>query len=187
MEMLEDALPERHPENRQKLRELREMTEHTILEIRRLIAALSPAVLQQLGLGAALRQLVHRFRRVHPARVRLQLSRLAGLPTKLEIIVYRLVQECFNNIAKHSSASTVNLSVSSADGVLRLHVADDGIGFHVQEALARRESFGLSGMRERVALLGGRFEVRSRPASAGKRRTGTRIAVELPVPKDGTR
>jgi signal transduction histidine kinase len=154
--------------------------------MRRLIAALSPAVLEQLGLGAALRQLVNRFRRLHPCRVRLQLSRLGGLPQQTEIIVYRLVQECCNNIGKHSSATHVNISVTSADGRLKLIVEDNGVGFKVEEALARRDSFGLSGMRERVALLGGRFRVESNP-NGGKRKRGTKIRVELPISREGRR
>ncbi len=187
-----------------KLREARDLTERTILEMRRLIAALSPAVLEQLGLGAALRQLVNRFRRLNPIRVKLLLSRLGRLPQHTEIIVYRLVQECFNNIAKHSAASSVNISVSSADGWVRLAVEDNGVGFRVEEALARKDSFGLSGMRERVALLGGRFEIRSHPRRRirqyGRNGTGngtgwewigrsqrtgrgTKILIRLPVAK----
>ncbi|MBL8229699.1 MAG: GAF domain-containing sensor histidine kinase [Bryobacterales bacterium] len=166
LEMIEQTLPESDPRN--KLAEVREMTERTILEIRRLIAALSPAVLDQLGLGAALRQLVTRFRQVHSAKVRLQLSRIQNLPKKLEIIVYRLVQECFNNIAKHSSAKHVNISAATADGKLRLYVEDDGVGFHVEEALEKRNSFGLSGIRERVALLGGTFRIESWPRTAAQ-------------------
>ena len=181
MELLEQSLPETEGDWRAKLREARDLTERTILEMRRLIAALSPAVLEQLGLGAALRQLVNRFRRLHPCRVRLHLSRLANLPQSTEIIVYRLVQECCNNIAKHSAASHVNISVSSADEILRLNVEDNGVGFVVEDALARRDSFGLSGMRERVALLGGHFDIRSSSGGSKKDR-GTRISVELPVP-----
>jgi signal transduction histidine kinase len=164
LEMIEQTLPEN--DSRSKLTEVREMTERTILEIRRLIAALSPAVLDQLGLGAALRQLVTRFRQVHSAKVRLQLSRIQNLPKKLEIIVYRLVQECFNNIAKHSGAKHVNISATTADGRLRLSVEDDGVGFLVDEALEKRNSFGLSGIRERVALLGGTFRIESWPRAA---------------------
>jgi signal transduction histidine kinase len=158
--------------------------------MRRLIAALSPAVLEQLGLGAALRQLVNRFRRLHPIRVRLLLSRLGRLPQHTEIIIYRLVQECCNNIAKHSQASNVNISVSSSDGWVRLAVEDNGVGFKVEEALARKDSFGLSGMRERVALLGGRFEVRSHPRNGNgspdrvRKRRGTKILIRLPVAKE---
>ena len=167
MEMMERAVLPEQDELRSKLKELLGQTDHTILEIRRLIAALSPAVLESLGLGAALRQLVKRFRRLHPCRVRLQLTRLGGLPKKTETIVYRLLQECCNNIAKHSRASTVNISVVSADGRLKLNVEDNGVGFDVNEAISRRDSFGLSGIRERVAVLGGRCEVTSRHQGNG--------------------
>jgi signal transduction histidine kinase len=180
MELIEQGLPEEESESRAKLREARDLTERTILEMRRLIAALSPAVLEQLGLGAALRQLVNRFQRLHPCRVRLQLSKMGALPQQLEIIAYRLVQECFNNIGKHSGATHVNISLASADGMLKLTVEDNGIGFNVPEALAKRESFGISGMRERVALLGGEFQVDSR--TEGTKR-GTKISIELPIPK----
>ncbi len=204
MEMLESAMPDAMAEQRQKLREVRGMTEDTILEIRRLIAALSPAVLEQLGLGPALRQMVNRFRQVSPAHVRLALHRLGALPKKTEMIAYRLVQECFNNIAKHSNANTVNLSVKTDDGYLKLIVDDNGIGFDIEEALARRDSFGLSGMRERVALLGGSFQVESNPGVSmiqlhdaveetvglqtphrrSARGRGTKIVIALPLPRE---
>ena len=180
IELIEQALPESEGEWRVKLREARDLTERTILEMRRLISALSPAVLEQLGLGAALRQLVNRFQRLQTCRVKLQLSKMGVLPQQLEIISYRLVQECFNNIGKHSSATNVNISLASADGRLRLIVEDNGVGFNVQEALAKRESFGLSGMRERVALLGGEFYVESRMEGTKK---GTKISIELPIAK----
>jgi two-component system sensor histidine kinase DegS len=64
---------------------------------------------------------------------------------------------------------------------LKLNVEDDGIGFDVQEALARRDSFGLAGMRERVTLLGGRFEVTSNRAS----KQGTTVRIDLPIPWEG--
>jgi glucose-6-phosphate-specific signal transduction histidine kinase len=121
-----------------------------------------------LGLGAALRQLVSRFSRFHTARVKLALSRMGKVPKKTEVIVYRLVQECMNNVAKHSQATHVNISLEGADGVLRLSVEDDGVGFEVEEALSRRDSYGLAGLRERVALLGGKFYVESHPRMNGK-------------------
>ncbi|MCP5117360.1 MAG: GAF domain-containing sensor histidine kinase, partial [bacterium] len=189
LEMLEKEIPDEFSEWKRGLTNIREITERAILETRRLIAALSPAVLEQLGLAAALRQLVSRFRQHYECRVKLQVSRLDELPKRMDTIVYRLVQECFNNIGKHSQASAVNISVSSADGILRLHVEDDGVGFDVAEVLARRNSFGLAGMRERVTLLGGSFEIRStarssRPAKGGRRPySGTKIAAELPIPE----
>lgn len=208
LEMIEGNLVPEAGELKGKLQETRDLTERTILEIRRLIAALSPAVLEQLGLGAALRQLVSRFSRVHPGRVKLALSRMGKVPKKTEVIVYRLVQECMNNVGKHSQASHVNISLESADRVLRLNVEDDGVGFEVEEALSRRDSYGLAGLRERVALLGGKFYVESHPRGNGKTgntkgdtqvsrlgeagargsmkfkgrfRKGTRIHIELPL------
>jgi signal transduction histidine kinase len=76
---------------------------------------------------------------------------------------------------KHSEASAVNLSLHRTDGLLRLNVEDDGVGFEVKGALEKQNSFGLAGMRERVALLGGKMEITSRL------RRGTTISVELPV------
>lgn len=218
LEMLEESLAKagetpkseilRSEPFKKKLSETRDLTERTILEIRRLIAALSPAVLEQLGLGAALRQLVSRFGRLSTAKVKLALSRMGRVPKKTEVIVYRLVQECMNNIAKHSQSKNVNISLQSADGVLRLNVEDDGIGFEIEEALSRRDSYGLAGLRERVALLGGQFYIESHPRSNGKSgatkaageilsragtqalgglktksrfRKGTRIQIELPL------
>ena len=162
MELIEQALPESERETRGKLSEARDLTERTILEMRRLISALSPAVLEQLGLGAALRQLINRFQRLQNCRVKLQLAKMGTLPQQTEVITYRLVQECFNNIGKHAAATLVNISLASADGFLKLCVEDNGVGFHVEEAFQKRESFGMSGMRERVALLGGKFHVESR-------------------------
>jgi len=186
LEVLEEDCPPEARSLRQRLTHLREVAEKTIIEIRRLIRALSPAVLEQFGLEAALRQLVTQFHQVHPARVRLHVGRLAPLPKQMEIVVYRLVQECFNNIAKHSSATAVNVFLHSADGVLRLQVEDDGVGFQVAPAFQKKNSFGLAGMRERVALLGGSFHLVSHPAGAvGKGPQGTRILIELPVPQEG--
>lgn len=192
LEMLEQQAGTGGVEVRTKLRELRQMVEHSILEIRRLIAALSPAILEQMGLAAALRQLVGRFRQMHRADVAVHIPRRLELPKKVEIIVYRLVQEALNNIAKYSMASHVNLSVETADGVLRLLIEDDGVGFDVEEAFSRQDCYGLSGLRERVTLLGGTLEVESiRKAApptempAGQRsepsRHGTRIRVTLAV------
>ena len=188
-----------------KIKEVREMTEGTILEIRRLIAALSPAVLEQLGLAPGLRQLASRFQRAHGAQIYLRTGRLGPVPKQTESIVYRLVQECINNIGKHSNAENVNISVQSADQLLQLSVEDDGVGFCVEEAFKKRDSYGLAGLRERVALLGGECIVESRPRQAAKAGTngktqkrraldphdlwnsslsGTRIRIEIPIPME---
>jgi len=175
LEMLERCVPPGHADLATGLSEARELTEKTIVEIRRLISALSPAVLDQLGLAPALRQLRTRFRRGHKAQVTLQLGQLRNLDRQTASAMYRLVQECLNNIAKHSGASRVNISLHSVDKQLRLRVEDNGVGFREEEALFKRDSFGLAGMRQRVELLGGRFDLESRPGR------GTRVLVSLPA------
>lgn len=185
LEMLEKEIPGEHEQWRKQLEAIRQVAEGTIIETRRLIGALSPAVLEQLGLAAAIRQLANRLRQLHPCTVRLHLADLEPLPKRMETIGYRLIQECCNNIAKHSSASNVNISAACADGILRLDVQDDGVGFSVSEALLKNDSFGLAGMRERVKLLGGELKIHSAARGVSKRgSSSTRITAELPIPEE---
>ena len=177
LEMLEKSLPDSDVKLRASLGELRVMAERTIIEIRRLLSDLSPAVLEELGLAPALRQLANRLRQIQKIEVKLRLGRLKDLPKPTAAEVYSLVQECLNNLVRHSGASRVMISATSADGELRLRVEDNGAGFDMEEALAKRRSFGLAGMRERVTMLGGRFSASSQHGR------GTRIMIELPLSK----
>ena len=187
LEILEAAAEAaRDPGLRTGIAETRQLTERAILETRRLIAALSPSLLSQMGLEAALRQLVQRFRDVFPGRVRLRSGRLGRLRQEVEITVYRIVQECCNNIARHSQATAVNLSVELADESVRVIVEDNGVGFDTNEAFHRGGSFGLAGMRERVMLLGGQFSIDSRrPGTRHKADQGTRLRITVPATDEG--
>ena len=175
LEMVQSDLPASAAHLNPKLEDTRRLTEQTIHEMRRLISDLSPNVLEQLGLPASIRQFVTNFSRTFPGKVRLRMSRVDKLPRGSEIMLYRLVQECFTNVIKHSSAENVALSLSRGNGFVKMKMQDDGVGFDVEEASQKHESFGLSGMRERVALLGGRIEIHSSP---GK---GTRVEIAIPV------
>jgi signal transduction histidine kinase len=179
LEMLERNAPPAW-KGREKLAETRQLIEHTIAEIRRILAALSPAVLEQIGLSAAVRQLTTRFRGIYPAQLTLRLSLPRRLERNVEAVAYRLIQECYHNIARHSGASRVKVLLRSTDSILGLRIEDNGIGFDLDAAVARSNSFGLAGMRERVALMGGRFEIRSKP---GK---GTAIIARLPLRRPST-
>lgn len=159
-----------------RLREARGIAEKTVEELRRIVAALSPEMLERLGLLSALRQLGGRFQKMHPARLRMRIEKPAvPLPSPVEQVIYRVAQECLQNIAKHSQASTVNLLLHSADQIIRLSVSDNGAGFCAERAWSKTMSFGLSGMRERATTLGGTLTVRSAP---GK---GARIVLSLPL------
>ena len=175
LEMLERQVPETLPALRKGLAEAQELTTSAVREIRRVLSDLSPAVLDQLGLAAAVRQLLHRLREVHGIAIRLNVEKLGPLPNKTAIIVYRLVQECCTNAARHSSAKRLNVCLAAADGKVSMRIEDDGIGFRMEEALVKPGSHGLAGMRERVALAGGELEVSSAPGR------GTRVSAAIPV------
>ena len=160
---------------RPRLAETRAIAERAVTELRRLVAALSPAVLERLGLESALRQLASRFRKIHPAGLRVRISSPPEhLPMPTQEVIYRVAQECLQNIAKHSEATQVNLSLRSADKSIRLSVADNGAGFCAETARNQPMSFGLAGMQERAALLGGTLAVCSAPGE------GARITLQLP-------
>jgi len=175
LEMLQRELPRRPPQLAVKVEEALKVLDGTIGDMRRLISALSPSLLQQLGLAAALRQFVNNFGRNFAVQVRLRMARLGTVPRDTEIMLYRIVQECFTNVIKHSKAENVLLAVRRANGRLHVRVEDDGAGFDLEQAAQKRESFGLSGMRERVTLLGGSLEI------ATRRGEGTKIDIRIPI------
>ena len=172
LEMMErDATPEMRP----RLAEARGLTEHTVDELRRIIAALGPAVLDRLGLEAALRQLAVRFGKMSAAAIRVRISgKWEGLPRQSQEEIYRVAQESLQNIVKHSQATRVNLLLQSTDKSTRLRVSDNGAGFEKEAALGKPMSFGLAGMRERAALLDGDLAIRTTP---GK---GVTVVLKLP-------
>jgi signal transduction histidine kinase len=176
LEMLERVAPE---PLRAGLAEARGIVDGTIGEVRRIVAALGPAVLERLGLVPALRQLGARFQKNQPAQLRLRIA-LNGhqLPMCQQEVIYRVAQESLSNAAKHSGARHVNLSLLAADKRVRLSVTDDGAGFNAETAWRKPMSFGLAGMRERAALLGGTLTVRSAPAK------GAIVILELPNGED---
>jgi len=158
-----------------RVAEAREIAEHTVKELRRIVAALSPGVLERLGFEAAVRHLVARFAKMHPAAVRVRISMdEAAIPHQAQEVLYRTVQESLQNIAKHSQATRVNLLLESTDRNIRLSVSDNGAGFVQKAALSKPMSFGLAGMRERARLLGGELAIHTAP---GK---GVKVVLQLP-------
>jgi len=149
-----------------------------IAGLRALITELRPASLDELGLGSALDALVERMRLVHGLQIEttFDLDRESGRTTQrldpeLETAVYRIIQESLTNAARHARADRVDVSVIQRGGEVNLTVADDGQGFDED---VPSEGFGLTGMRERVALANGRLELSSSPE-------GTVVTVSVPV------
>ena len=132
LEMMEKDAPDGL---RQRLAQARLITERTVDELRRTIAALSPAVVERLGLEAALRQLAARFRKQQSADVRLRISPgIAGLSAEAQEVIYRVAKEALQNVLKHSQATRVKLLLGSADKKIRLSVQDNGAGFSPETA-----------------------------------------------------
>lgn len=179
VEMARRAL-DRDPEQAaERLDELKVLVHETVGEVRRFTRALRPIYLEDLGLRPALEVLVRdvgaktgieaTFQVIGPSR---------RLSEELELTVYRIAQEALGNVAQHADARHAEVRLHyTPDGVM-LSVVDDGVGFDVPdrpEELARRGHFGLVGIRERAALVGGRLELTS---SLGQ---GTRVLVDLPA------
>ena len=145
--------------------------EEEIDGLRGLIRELRPAALDELGVAAAIEGLAHRTADraaiTVAADIRLPVARYAP---ELETALYRIVQEAVTNAVRHAGARNVEIEVIEADDVLHARVRDDGRGF---DPGAPRDGFGLTGMRERVALLHGELEIAS---SAD----GTIVAAALP-------
>ena len=146
--------------------------------LRHLMSALRPPVLDNRGLAEALEEHAQRFEQEHAVAVDIGLGIEARLAPELETILYRIVQESLNNVAKHARAGRVTVTVDQPEvGEVRLRVQDDGVGFDASDAgqLLREGHYGLAGMRERASLIGGSLEVDSQPGR------GTTVLARLPM------
>lgn len=161
---------------RLKIRETLEVVDRTIEGIRRIIGRLSPLVLQELGLLAAVRKEAKDLAMSAGVQARVTVSPEFGrLPATLETAIYRVVQEALHNVAKHAGASTVTIDLRREGEQVKLLIEDDGQGIVSLKPNPGRQSFGLAGMRERIGNVGGKMRVISAP---GK---GTRIEVSAPA------
>jgi signal transduction histidine kinase len=161
------------PDSRAATEELRELVVSTLQDVRRLAVELRPSALDDFGLVAALERLTASFAEQTGISVDFQTA-LADerLPEEVETALYRIVQESLTNVIKHARARRVSILLARKDGAVKAVVEDDGQGFYPAEPTG---GSGLVGMRERLALLGGRLEVESAPDR------GTTVAAEVPV------
>lgn len=136
------------------------------VDLRRLVAELRPAALDAHGLPAAIEGLVQRVAALGGQTITFSCSLASDdgsedmrLHPQVEGVVYRVIQEALNNVARHSRARHARVECTVTDGVLRATVTDDGVGFDLG---IQRGGFGLIGMRERADLIGGDLRVESR-------------------------
>ena len=162
-------------ELRESAAALRELVVGTLQDVRQLALELRPKVLDDFGLEPALERLAQGFREQTGIAVDVEARLPRGrLPSEVETALYRIVQESLTNIVKHARAGRVSILLTRKNGSVIAVIEDDGRGFEPREGSG--DGLGLVGMRERMALLGGRLEIES------ARGAGTTIVVEVPLP-----
>lgn len=170
----------RSEEQKAKIQEALEVLDRSIEGLRRTIARLSPRVLEELGLVTAIRRQALLLAKHTGMKAHLELPEdIAPMDHDVEVALYRSVQEALHNLAKHSRASNFTVRLAPTVNKVCLQIEDDGVGFSPRTAQER--GFGLTGMRERAAALGGSMKVHS------ERGKGTHIRILLPWLTDGVR
>lgn len=154
---------------------MEQMAREALTEARGLVASLSP-VEPGAGLADALRRLAASFERETGVAVTVS-SDAAGLDRELEVVLLRCAQEALANVRKHARAASATIDVAANDGEVVLTVTDDGVG--PGDAQPGEHGFGLAGIRDRAALVGGSFEFG--PGAAG----GARLRVVVPRTEAG--
>lgn len=149
----------------------------TVAATRRIAADLRPLLLDDLGLVPALEWLAQNFSQRHGVQCELAVGDALDLPEPYATAVFRIVQECLVNVARHASAKRAVVRIEHTPSRLSLQVSDDGVGFQVA-APRKPQSLGLMGLRERAQLLKGQLQIDSQPGQ------GTCLRVDIPL-QDG--
>jgi PAS domain S-box-containing protein len=176
---IERCLRGDQPELKAECLELLSYLDGVIENVRRLSRDLSPSILEDLGLRAALKYLLDELGKHFTVEHSLEIEELNDLfSTEAQIVIYRIFQECLNNISKHAGACRVAVSVARDGGSVSFNLEDDGAGFDVARILNRdgtRRGLGLAALDERARMLGGHCQIWSRPGA------GTKIVCTVPV------
>ncbi|MGE5458686.1 MAG: sensor histidine kinase, partial [Methanococcaceae archaeon] len=148
-------------------------------ELKSIIYSLHPIIIDNYGLLAALEHLCKEFTQTTGIKPEFNIGGLEGrLDSRIELNVYRIVQEAFNNINKHAKAGAVQLKLIFNAGTLAVMINDNGIGFEHTEFDDPKHgniSFGIINMKERAEMMGGDFQIESSPDK------GTEIRVNIPI------
>ncbi len=175
---LKDLPPHCPPTVRERLLEAESLADHTLEQIRELSLNLRPSMLDDLGLIPTLRWYVGRYTNRTDIKTELDLAGFPDrLPSELEIMLYRIIQEALTNAARHAQASLVRLHMWQEAAHLNISIEDNGHGFDLEEVTNRtlaRRGAGLLGIQERVTILGGSLDIQTRPGG------GTHLQIEVP-------
>lgn len=174
IEWIDEKIGAQHPEMKQRLEQVTGVTAQAIQATRRIVTQLRPSVLEDLGLWAALEWQIREFSK-HSTIVcvqNLQCNHI-HLPPQTALVVYRIVQEALNNIAKHAQASAVRIECWLSDGHLNITLEDNGVGID-EEVTHSITSYGIRGMYERIIQINGTLQILGTPGE------GTLIVLTIP-------
>jgi signal transduction histidine kinase len=162
---------------KQKIASTQRLVERSMNTVHRFARELRPPLLDDLGLIPALGSFLKDFTK--RTRILVNFTAVATveqLASDKRVVLYRVVQEAFTNVAKHAHASLVEISIQRRPGVVRMEIHDNGKSFAVERVLLAKpiRRLGLLGMRERVEMVGGTFTIESAPGN------GTTIGVQIP-------
>jgi signal transduction histidine kinase len=158
--------------------------DQTIDNVRRLSRDLSPSILEDLGLTAALRWLMEDFAKHYDhIKISIDMREIDNLFLQEgQIIIYRIFQEAFTNIVKHAEATRIYVVINKQDDHVCFSVEDDGMGFDMESVFTRQapeKGLGLAAMDERIRMLGGFLDIKS------QKERGTKITFILPIAGKG--
>jgi PAS domain S-box-containing protein len=163
-------------ENSNLLKELRQQTKSIIQSLRNLSQDLRPATLDRLGLLPAIENLTSEITKYSGIDIKVSvLGQEQRLPEEVELVLFRITQEALRNVARHSKATSSEITLEFGEQKVKVNVSDDGEGFYVPEKisdLSKNGKLGLVGMQEWARLINGQLSIQSEP---GK---GTNVVVE---------
>jgi len=176
---IQRRLEEAQTELRSDCQVMLDYTVGLIENIRRICKDLTPGILDDLGLTAGIRWLAENVLESHDIDTSLDITNIDKLLTNEEqLLIFRIFQEAFTNIVRHSLASHASIVIKKQGGEISLVIEDDGKGFDVKEAMGRdftERGMGLAAMEERAWMLGGSINIWS------QRESGTRIEFRVPT------
>ncbi len=178
--LINETLENPSPVVKEQLERMRVRAGETLETLHALSHDLRPAILDESGLISTLKWYIKEFEAQNKTKVLLQTNGTSKrFPARIEILLFRIMQEAMANISDHSNAESAVVSLEKRDPYVHLHITDDGKGFDVKRYFSSpqiiRKGIGILGMKERIELAGGTFYIDSNPGN------GTRISIRVPV------
>ncbi|MBS1609361.1 MAG: PAS domain S-box protein [Bacteroidetes bacterium] len=157
-----------------KINDLMEILDETVNTVRRISSRLRPSLLDDLGLVAAMEWYLNDFKQRTGIDILFDLPKLElELPDSINTCLFRILQESLTNVARHSNAELVIVTLKEDAEAIKLTIQDNGKGYDAEKA-SRKKTLGIIGMKERAAMIGGKYIIHGKPDA------GTIVSIEVP-------